>query len=115
MALRRHREEISSGNPGNFLALLKSYAEADDMLYAHLYKPRATHLSPTSQNQIINLLGHDIRANLIAEVKTARFFAVIADEVSSHNVEYLRLCLRFVDEKYDIHEEFVSFIKGTSN
>ena len=114
MALRGHREEISSnGNPGNFLALLKSYAEADDVLHAHLYKPRArnaTYLSPTSQNQIINLIGHDvIRANLIAEVKKARFFAVLADEVSSHNVEYLPLCLRFVDEKYDIREEFVSF------
>ena len=64
LALRGHREEISSnGNPGNFLALLKSYAEADDVLHAHLYKPRArnaTYLSPTSQNQIINLIGLDI-------------------------------------------------------
>ena len=41
LALRGHREEISSnGNPGNFLTLLKSYAEADDELHAHLYKPR---------------------------------------------------------------------------
>ena len=59
-----------------FLALLKSYAEAD-VLHAHLYKPRArnaTYLSPTSQNQIIHLIGHDIRANLIAEVKKASFF-----------------------------------------
>ena len=109
MALRGHREEISSdGNPGNVLALLKGYAEAD-VLHAHLYKPKArntTYLSPTFQNEIINLIGHDIvQANLIAEVKKASFFAVLADEVSSHNVEYLPLCLCFVDEKYDIHEE----------
>ena len=26
-------------------------------------------------------------------------------------MEYLPLCLRFVEEKYDIREEFVSFIK----
>lgn len=58
------------------------------------------------------MLGHDIiRANLIAEVKKAKFFADLADEVSSHNVEYLPLCLRFVDEKYDIREEFVSFAR----
>ena len=58
------------------------------------------------------MIGHDvIRANLIAEVKKARFFAVLADEVSSHDVEYLPLCLHFVDRKYDIREEFVSFIK----
>ena len=49
------------------------------MLRAHLYKPRtsnATHLSPTSQNQIINVICHDIIwADLIAEAKKARFFA----------------------------------------
>lgn len=116
LALRGHREDLaSSSNPGNFLALLKSYAEVDDVLHAHLYEPRArnaTYLSLTSQNQIVNVIGHDIiRTNLIAEVKKARFFAVLADEVCSHNVEYFQLCLRFVDERYDIREEFVAFIK----
>ena len=28
-----------------------------------------------------------------------------------HNVEHLALCLRFVDEKCDIREEFVTFVK----
>ena len=116
LALRGHREDISSGsNPGNFLALLKSYAELDEVLHAHLYKPRArnaTYLSPTSQNQIINVIGHDIlRSKLITDIKTERFFSVLADEVCSHNVEYLPLCLRFVDESCDIREEFVAFLK----
>ena len=35
----------------------------------------------------------------------------MADEVSSHNVEHLALCLRFVDENCVIREEFVSFVK----
>ena len=43
-----------------------------------MYKPRArnaTYLSPTSQNQIVNVIGHDIiQTSLIAEVKKARFF-----------------------------------------
>ena len=47
--------------------------------------------------QPLNVIGHDIvRDNLIAEVKKARYFAVLADEVSSHNVEYLPLCLCIV-------------------
>ena len=85
------------------------------MLYAHLYKTRArnaTYLSPTSHNQIVSVIGHDIvRAYLLAEVKKAIFFAVLADEVCSHNVEYLPLCLCFVDERCNIREEFVAFIK----
>ena len=28
-----------------------------------------------------------------------------------NNVEYLSICLHFVDERYDIHEEFVAFLK----
>ena len=116
MALRGHRENITaSSNPGFFLALLKSYAEVDDVLYAHFYKPRAinaTYISPTYQNQIVSVIGHDIvRTNLIAEVKKAIFFSILADEVCSYNVEYLPLSLCFVDERCNICEEFVDFIK----
>ena len=107
LALRGHRENITaSSNPGNFLALLKSYAEVGEVLYAHLYKPTArnvTYLSPTSQNHIGSMIGHDIaRVNLLAEVKKAIFFAVLADEVCSQNVEYLPLCLHFVIERCNI-------------
>ena len=79
------------------------------MLHAHLHKPRAknaTYLSPTTQNDIINVIGYDA-----TEVRKARFFSVLADEVSSHNMEHLALCPRFVDEKCDIREEFVTFVK----
>jgi len=36
---------------------------------------------------------------------------MMADEVSSHNVEHLALCLCYVDECNDIQEKFVEFIK----
>lgn len=39
------------------------------------------------------------------------FFSVMADEVSSHNVERMPICLRFVDEKFDIREDFVTFVR----
>ena len=52
-----------------------------------------------------------IHAGITTEVRKARFFSVLADEVSSHKVEHLELCLSFVDEKCDIREEFVTFVK----
>ncbi len=98
-------EKISSPkNPGNFLALLKSYAETDEILYNHLYSPKlrnATYLSPTTQNDIINIIGYDM----------LRKFSVLADEVSSHNIEHLAICLHYVDANNDICEDFVTFIK----
>ncbi len=104
-----------SKNPGNFLALLKNYAETDEILYRHLNNPRAknaTYISPKSQNAFINVIGYDmILADIISEIKAAKFFSVLADEVSSHNIEHLAICLRFVDQECNIREEFISFIK----
>jgi hypothetical protein len=52
-----------------------------------------------------------IRANIISEVKEAKVYSILADEVYSHNVERLPLCLRFADTKSEIREEVVAFLK----
>ena len=72
----------------------------------HLYQPRAknaTYLSPRTQNEIISVIGYDVVcAKIISEVKKARSYSIMADEVSSHNEEHLSLCLHFVDENSEI-------------
>ena len=107
LPLRGDAEGVcSQKNPGNFLALLKMLAESDSLLHSHLYQPRAknaTYLSPRTQNEIISVIGYDVvRAKIISEVKKARFYSIMADEVSSHNEENLSLCLHFVDENSEI-------------
>lgn len=116
LALRGHRENLRDEiNPGNFLALMKVFAQTDEILQSHLEKPRAknaTYLSSSSQNEIINVIGLDyIRSKIISEIKQAKFFSVIADEVSSHNVEHLSLCLRYIDGHHDIQEKHIAFVK----
>ena len=102
-------------NPGNFLALLKDYAATDDVLFKYLNSFRAknaTYLSPITQNDIINVIGYDlILTNIISEVKDATFYSVLADEVTSHNVEHLPMCVRFVDRDFNIREELVALLK----
>ena len=55
LPFRGDREDVSlSKNPGNFLALLKDYAETDEILYKHLTNPiarNASYISPRSQNE----------------------------------------------------------------
>ena len=116
LPLRDDAEDVcSQKNPSNFLALLKMLAESDSLLHSHLYQPRAknaTYLFPRTQNEIISDIGYDVvRAKIISEVKKARFYSIMADEVSSHNEEHLPLCLRFVDENSEIREEFIAFLK----
>ena len=49
----------------------------------------------------------------VDEIKTAKFFTILADEVESHHIEQLPLCVRFVADKKNIREEFFEFGKCT--
>ena len=53
---------------------------------------------------------HIILKQILEEVRAAKFYAVLADEVTSHNVDHLALCARFVDSHKDIQEEFLTFL-----
>ncbi len=60
----------------------------------------------------MNIIGYDmLRAGIVEKVKVAKKISVLADEVSSHNIEHLAIYLRYVDANNDICEDFVTFIK----
>ena len=50
-----------------------------------------------------------VRSKILSEVRKARFYSILADEVSSHDIEHLCLYLRFVDMSH-IREEFITFL-----
>ena len=115
IALRGDCEDLeSSKNPGNFLSILKLMANHNDVLHTHLYSPamkNATYISPRTQNELLNIMGrHIVLFGIVQEIKTAKFYSILADEVTSHNTEHLALCTRFVDAKGDIREEFMTFL-----
>ena len=53
---------------------------------------------------------HIILKHIVEEMKAAKFYTVLADEVTSHNVEHLAQGARFVDSHMDIREEFLTFL-----
>ncbi|KAL5491305.1 hypothetical protein EMCRGX_G016568 [Ephydatia muelleri] len=115
IALRGDSEQLETpGNPGNFLALLKLLAVNDHVLHQHLQSPamrNVTHMSPQTQNELIEVMGkHIVLRTIVDELKAARWYAILADEVTSHNTEHLAICARFVDQNNDIREEFLAFI-----
>ena len=112
--LRGRREKLDqSENPGNFLALLKVFSEGDPTLAAHLQTEtvsRVTYLSPQSQNEMIDVIGkHYIQKKLVKEILKSKYYAILADEATSHNEEKLAIVIRFVDANKDIREEFLEF------
>ena len=115
LALCGRGEDPKRGsNPGNFLSLLHLMAENDEVLRKHLHSPdkrNATYTSPQSQNEIMNIIANDFVHNqLLCEIREAKFFAVLGDEVFCHNVEQMPICIRFVDKDCNIREEFLAFV-----
>ena len=122
--LRGHRDNLTdiekdaSGtrNHGNFHALLKFRVDAgDSTLGEHLSTAarNATYTSSVIQNEIIAVLADHIRDQIIAKVRAARWFTVVADEVTdAANKEQLSLVLRYVDsDELIVREDLVGFFE----
>ena len=63
------------------------------------------------RNRIIEIIGQDIiLKNLLEEIKAAKLYSIMADEVTSHNKEQLALCARLIDKNNNVREDFIAFI-----
>ena len=123
LPLRGHRDDAkyhpeigcySTGGVGNFVESLNFRVRAGDkVLEDHLKTcgKNRSYISKTSQNKIIKCCGQVISDTIIADIKSSKFFSVIADEAadSSHK-EKMSLVLRFVDSDMNIREEFIAFL-----
>ena len=119
IAFRGHRDDkvdltsIESTNDGNFLQLVRFRAENDEILSDYLKRaPRnAKYTSKTIQNELVAIVGDQIQRSIVSEVKVARYYSVIADEVTdTSNHEELSLVLRYLYNG-EIKEVFVEFIQ----
>ena len=68
----------------------------------------ARYSSKTIQNQVISLIGEYIRESIVQEIKEAKFFSVLCNEVADNaNLEQLLFVLRSVDKDCQIRKEFL--------
>lgn len=116
LPFRGHRDDYTATdyeNKGNFIELVQFRAKTDEVLCTHLEKaPRnAIYTSKTVQNEMISLVASTIQDKIIREIKQAKYFTILADEVTdSANLEQLSIVLRFVDACQEIREEFLDFV-----
>ena len=119
LALRGHRDDLvdwkdeASSNEGNFIQLVRFRAETDPILAKHLAESpkNARYTSKGIQNELIDVVANRIRSDIIAEVQQAKFYSIIADEVTdAGNREELSLVLRYVFND-EVKEVFVDFIE----
>lgn len=117
IALHGHRDDSTAhpdANHGNFLELLRFRIDGgDEVLRDHFasHQRNASYSSKTVQNQLLTIIGDQIRDNIVNDVKASRFYSILANEVSdAAGLEQISLVLRFVDQEHRIREEFVDFI-----
>ena len=118
MLLRGHRETLHESdknqNLGNLLIYLKKLQNLCPELKQHLQTrsiKSVTYLSPTSQNEMIELIGKKIiLRDIVEEIKKSGFHSVCADEVTSSNDEILSLWFRDINENMEIQEKFATFL-----
>ena len=95
----------------NFMAFLTYRSEVDSDLQQHLKScPRnAKYTSHRIQNELINLCGNQIRNKIIASIKAAGIFTVLADETADIScTEQVAICMCYtvkVDKMYTAQED----------
>ncbi|KAJ8314827.1 LOW QUALITY PROTEIN: hypothetical protein KUTeg_006977 [Tegillarca granosa] len=108
--IRGHLPERS-----NFVEILNFKASDDDILTEHLNSSkREKYTSPDIQNEIINIMGDQIRQTIVDKCNSSRCFALIADETTDKSVKEQRWeaeqnCAHYV--KLGGQEELILFTR----
>ena len=113
LSFRGHRDDstaLDASNMGNFIELVRFRAENDDVLHTYLETAPRNALY-TSKNEMIDAIGSAIEDQIIHKIQTAKFFTILADEVTDcSNLEQVSIVIRFVDSDKNIREDFLSFV-----
>ena len=93
----------------NLMQLLKLRSADVPQLKQWLEKKTEKYTSHDVQNEILILMANQVIRDVADEIRGS-FFATICDEYTDiANKEQLTLCLRWVDENFIAHEEFIGF------
>lgn len=105
LALRGEGSDENS----NFLQLLKLRCKDFPKLECWLEKKSEKYTSHDIQNELLKLMAHQIINGMTDEMKDS-FYAIICDEYTDiSNKEQLTVCLRWVDDLFNVNEDFFGF------
>ena len=102
-------DDVSVGGEvdSNFVQLLKTRAEDNLKLLKWIEKSRDKFMSPDIQNEILFIMAQFIQREIAQEI-SGKWFTIMVDETTDlSNTEQMVFCLRYVDEKLEVHEEFI--------
>ena len=112
LAFRAHSEDTASDNKGNFLELMTFLTRYSPELQSWMmhHPGNVSWLSPSIQNEMIDIVGHQILKTISEQAKD-KPFAILCDEVSDvSRHEYLSVVIRYVAHG-KIEESLIGLIR----
>lgn len=101
-AIRGHSYE-----EGNFQALLQLQCE-DSNEFRQWISRKVSFVSHDIQNEYLQIMAHHVLRALLAKIRHAQYFSLIADEVTDQGRKHqLGISIRWVDENFCIYEDFM--------
>ena len=99
----------STDNESNLIQLLKLRGKDDPDILDWLTRNTDKYLGHDIQHEMCIIMRNSVTRQVISKIKD-RYFSIIADEYTDiSNKEHLTLCLRWVDNNFDPHEDFIGF------
>ncbi|KAF0721289.1 zinc finger MYM-type protein 1-like, partial [Aphis craccivora] len=117
LALRGSTSEIGVQGSCVFLdiiELLSKYDKTLEELISNYTKRSVNYLSPTIQNEFVNLLGKKVRNEILSRIRKSKYYSLLFDCIPDiyHN-EQISEIIRYVyvtNGKVKIEESFIDFI-----
>ena len=91
------------------MQLLKLRSEDFLKLKEWLEKKTERYTSHDIQNGLLKLMAHQILRDLTYEMRDSIYATICNEYIDISNKEQLTLCLRWVDELFNIHKDFLGF------
>ena len=100
---------------GNFIQLLYLRSEDDPSIRRYLQKATDKYSSRHIQNELLQVMALKVTREIASAIRTASYYTLMADEVTdASNREQVVVCIRWVDEEFEAHEEFIGLHKVDS-
>ncbi|XP_060851596.1 zinc finger MYM-type protein 1-like [Rhopalosiphum padi] len=108
ISFRGHDETKDSLNQGNFKEACQLMAK-HDIQFKIKQESKFNFTSPDIQNELINVCSDVLKTNIISQIKSVGFFAIMVDDARCHKVEYMSICVRYVKD-LEVYERFLGFM-----
>ena len=107
---------IGNSDNGNFLGIMELIGKFDPFLADHIARfgnqgsGYPSYLSHATMEEIVSILGNQLRENIVASIKESKYYSIIVDSTTPDvaHVDQLSLVVRYIENGKPV-ERFVGF------